>query len=240
MNNFFFGIYPYIALSVMIIGSIARYERDPFTWKSSSSELLRHRQLMLGSVLFHYGVLVVFLGHFFGLLVPHQIYEAFGIYAEAKQLLAASVGGIAGLSAITGAAILTHRRLKDPRIRATSSFWDTTILLMILAQLTLGLISVPYSIATASHPEVVSFMEWADGIFTFRTDAAQHIAHVALIYKIHIVLGLTIFLVFPFTRLVHILSGLAAPVRYLLARTGFQIVRTRRQEPLPQAHEPAE
>ena len=75
-------------------------------------------------------------------------------------------------------------------------------------------------------------MEWAQGIFTFQPGAAEHIAHVPLIYKLHIVLGLTIFLVFPFTRLVHILSGFAAPVRYLFARKGYQIVRTRRQAPL--------
>ncbi len=233
MHNFFFGIYPYIALSVMIIGSIARYERDPFTWKSSSSQLLRRKQLVIGSILFHVGVLFIFLGHFFGLLVPHEFYEAVGIHAEAKQLLAAIAGGIAGLAAITGGVMLAQRRLTDPRVRATSSFWDTAILLMLIGQLALGLISVPYSIATAEHGEVIVFMEWAQGIFTFQSGAAAHIAAVPLIYKLHIILGLTIFLVFPFTRLVHIVSGIAAPLRYLFTRTGYQIVRSRRQASLP-------
>ncbi len=67
MHNFLFGIYPYIALSVAVIGSIARYERDPFTWKSSSSQMLRRKQLIMGSVLFHIGVLIIFVGHFVGL-----------------------------------------------------------------------------------------------------------------------------------------------------------------------------
>ena len=231
MNNVLFGIYPYIALAVLFIGSVARYERDPFTWKSSSSQLLRRRQLMVGSVLFHAGVLFIFLGHLFGLLVPHQIYEAVGVHAEAKQLLAAIAGGIAGVVAIVGGLMLAHRRLSDPRIRATSSFWDIAILLMLIAQLGLGLISVPYSILTAEHGEVLKFMAWAQGIFTFQWDAAEHIADVPLIYKAHIVLGLTIFLVFPFTRLVHILSGFAAPFRFLFARRGYQIVRSRRQAP---------
>ena len=241
MNNFFFGIYPYIALAVLLIGSVARYERDPFTWKSSSSQMLRRRQLMIGSVLFHVGVLVIFFGHLFGLLVPHESYEAFGIHAAAKQLLAAIVGGIAGVAAIVGGVMLAHRRLVDPRIRTNSSFWDIAILLMLIGQLALGLISVPWSIATAEHGEVILFMEWAQGIFTFQPGAAEHIAHVPLIYKLHIVLGLTIFLVFPFTRLVHILSGFAAPVRYLFARKGYQIVRTRRQAPLsaPGSNPPA-
>lgn len=233
MNNFFFGIYPYIALAVLFIGSLARYERDPFTWKSSSSQLLRRKQLRIGSILFHVGVLFIFFGHLFGLLVPHQIYEAVGIHAEAKQLLAAIAGGIAGIAAIAGGLMLAHRRWSDPRIRATSSFWDMAILILLIAQLALGLISVPYSIATAEHGEVLKFMAWAQGIFTFQSGAAAQIADVPLIYKLHIVLGLTIFLVFPFTRLVHIVSGFAAPFRYLLTRTGYQIVRSRRSAPLP-------
>ena len=224
MNYFFFGIYPYIALSVMLIGTIARYERDPFTWKSSSSQLLRRKQLILGSVLFHIGVLVIFFGHLFGLLIPVWIYEAFGIHAEAKQILAATAGGIAGVVAITGGLMLAHRRLTDPRIRATSSFWDIAILLLLIVQLALGLISVPYSLITAEEGEVVKFMTWAQGIFTFNAGAADQIAHVPLIFKLHIVLGLTIFLVFPFTRLVHMVS---APVRYLW-RPGYQVVRSRR------------
>ncbi|MDP7149681.1 MAG: respiratory nitrate reductase subunit gamma, partial [Paracoccaceae bacterium] len=72
MNEFFFGIYPYIALSVLLIGSIARYERDPFTWKTSSSQLLRRKQLVVGSILFHVGILVIFFGHLVGLLTPIQ------------------------------------------------------------------------------------------------------------------------------------------------------------------------
>jgi len=224
MNTFLFGIYPYIALSILAIGTIARYERDPFTWKSSSSQLLRRKQLVLGSVLFHVGVLVIFFGHLFGLLIPVGIYEAFGIHAEAKQLMAAVGGGIAGVVAIIGGMILAQRRLVDPRIRATSSNWDIAILLLLIAQLALGLISVPYSLATIEDGEVIKFMAWAQGIFTFNGAAADEIAHVPFIFKAHIVLGLTIFIVFPFTRLVHMLS---APVRYLW-RPGYQVVRSRR------------
>lgn len=225
MNNFLFGIYPYIALSVLLVGSVIRYERDPFTWKSSSSQLLRRNQLILGSVLFHVGVLVVFFGHLFGLLLPIGVYEAFGIEPEAKQLLAAVVGGIAGLVALVGGIILAHRRLTDPRVKASSTFADTGILLLLIAQLLLGLISVPISLASLAEGEVVKFMAWASGIFTFDPNAASYLTDVNLIFKLHIVLGLTIFLLFPFTRLVHMLS---APVRYLW-RPGYQIVRTRKR-----------
>lgn len=224
MNQFLFGTYPYIALTVLLVGSIARYERDPFTWKSSSSQLLRRKQLILGSVLFHVGVLVVFFGHLFGLLVPLQIYEFFGIPPEAKQLLAAVAGGVFGTMAIIGALILAHRRLVDPRVRARSSFADTGILLLLIVQLALGLISVPYSLSALSEGGVIKFMAWANGIFTFDGTAASNLKDVELIFKVHIVLGLTIFILFPFTRLVHMIS---APIRYIW-RPGFQIVRTRK------------
>ncbi len=226
MNEFFFGTYPYIALAVLAVGSIARYERDPFTWKSSSSQLLRRRQLIVGSVLFHLGVLVIFFGHLFGLLIPLRIYEAIGITPEVKTVMAASAGGVAGIIAIVGALMLAHRRLVDPRVRATSSFWDTAILLLLIAQLALGLISVPVSLASIDEGEVVKFMAWAFGIFTLDPKAASYLEHVPLIFKLHIFLGLTIFLIFPFTRLVHMLS---APVRFLW-RPGWQIVRTRRKK----------
>ena len=228
MHNFLFGIYPYIALSVLIIGSIARYERDPFTWKTSSSQLLRRRQLMLGSVLFHVGVLVIFFGHLVGLLTPIWIFDALGITHGAKQTLAVVAGGIAGVMALIGGLMLFHRRITDPRIRKTSSFADIGILALLLAQLVLGIGTIFVSLEHLDGYEMTKFMAWAQGIFTFQSDAASHIADVAWIFKLHLVLGLTIFLVFPFTRLVHMLS---APVRYFL-RPGYQIVRSRRTKPL--------
>ncbi len=225
MNQFLFGIFPYIALTILAVGSIARYERDPFTWKSKSSQLLRRRQLMVGSVLFHVGVLVIFFGHLFGLLVPVEIYEALGVTPQAKALMAGIGGGIAGVIALIGGLLLAHRRLMDPRVRATSSFWDTAILLLLILQLLLGLISVPVSLSNLAEGEVVLFMNWAFGIFTFDPKAASYIEHVNIIFKLHIILGLIIFILFPFTRLVHMLS---APVRYLWRP--YQVVRTRRRK----------
>lgn len=228
MHNFLFGIYPYIALSVLIIGSIARYERDPFTWKTSSSQLLRRKQLMVGSVLFHVGVLVIFFGHLVGLLTPIWIFDALGISHGAKQTLAVVAGGIAGVLALIGGLMLFHRRMTDPRIRKTSSFADIGILALLLAQLVLGIGTIFVSLEHLDGHEMTKFMAWAQGIFTFQSDAASHIADVAWIFKLHLVLGLTIFLVFPFTRLVHMLS---VPVRYFV-RPGYQIVRSRRTRPL--------
>jgi nitrate reductase gamma subunit len=232
MHNFLFGIYPYIAISVMLIGSIARYDRDPFTWKTSSSQLLQRRQLIIGSVLFHVGVLVIFLGHLVGLLTPIAIFDALGISHGAKQTLAVVAGGIAGVMALIGGVILFHRRWTDPRIRKTSSFADIAILVLLLAQLVLGIGTIFVSLQHLDGHEMTKFMAWAQGIVTFRAGAAEQIADAALVFKLHIFLGLTIFLVFPFTRLVHIVSGLFAPLRYLFLRPGYQLVRSRRRRPL--------
>jgi nitrate reductase gamma subunit len=225
MHNFLFGIYPYIAISVMILGSIARYERDPFTWKSSSSQLLRRKQLIMGSILFHVGILTIFAGHLVGLLTPIWVFDTLGISHGAKQLLAIIAGGVAGIMMLTGGAMLFHRRWTDPRIRKTSSFADIGILALLLAQVTLGLGTIFASLQHLDGQEMTKFMSWAQGILTFEEGAANYITDVALIFKIHLTLGLTIFLLFPFTRLVHMLS---VPVRYII-RPGYQIVRSRRQ-----------
>ena len=223
MNFFLFQIYPYIALAVLAVGSIARYERDPFSWKSSSSQLLRHRQFIIGSVLFHVGVIAIFFGHLVGLLTPIVIFDTLGLSHSAKQTLAVVAGGIAGVMAIIGATLLVHRRLFDPRVRASSSTTDTLIIILLWVQLFLGLSTIPTSLAHLDGYEMVKFMSWAQGIFTFNPEAASYVADAALVFKLHLFLGLTILLLFPFTRLVHMLS---APVRYLW-RPGYQVVRQR-------------
>lgn len=223
LNMLFFGIYPYIALAVLAVGSILRYDREPYTWRSGSSQLLRRKQLVWGSVLFHVGVLVIFLGHLVGLLTPILLFDALGISHGAKQILAIVAGGVAGIMALVGATMLLHRRLFDARIRRSSAFSDHAILILLYLQIILGLSTIFVSAGHLDGEEMVKFMSWAQGIFTFRADAASHIANVHGIFKAHLFLGLTIFLVFPFTRLVHMLS---APVRYLW-RPGYQIVRRR-------------
>ncbi|HHJ38060.1 MAG: nitrate reductase [Methylothermaceae bacteria B42] len=223
-NYLLLGVYPYVALSVLIIGSILRYECAPYSWRAGSSQLLRRKQLILGSILFHIGVLIVFFGHLIGMLTPIQVFHWIGIEAGTKQIMAIVVGGIAGVISLAGAVILLHRRLTDSRIRATTSFADLAILILLTVQLTLGLLTIPVSLGHLDGGEMVKFMAWALGIFTFDSQAWTYVADAASIFKLHIFLGLTLFLVFPFTRLVHMLS---VPVYYLL-RPGYQLVRSRK------------
>jgi len=223
LHFFLFQILPYITLTILILGSIIRFDRDPYSWRSKSSQFLRKKQLMWGSVLFHVGVLIVLGGHAVGLLTPIWVFDAMGISHGFKQLMAMSVGGIAGLCCLVGLLLLLHRRLFDPRIRVTSSFGDIAVLVLLLGQLLLGLASITVSMHHLDGHEMVKFMEWAQHIVTFRMGASDYLADVHVIFKLHIVLGMFIFLVFPFTRLVHIWS---APVFYVL-RSQYQIVRRR-------------
>jgi nitrate reductase gamma subunit len=227
LNQMLFGVYPYIALSVLAIGSIVRFDREPYTWRSGSSQLLRRKQLVLGSNLFHVGVLAIFAGHFVGLLTPVWVWDALHVAHSAKQMLAMIAGGLAGLLALAGGGLLLHRRLFDPRIRATSSFGDSAILILLMMQLLLGLSTIPVSFQHRDGSEMLKFMNWAQGVFTFRPHVADFVADTQWVFKAHLTLGMTILLVFPFTRLVHMLS---APVWYL-NRRGWQLVRTKRVLP---------
>jgi nitrate reductase gamma subunit len=222
-----FGWYPYFCLTVFLLGSLLRFDREQYSWRSGSSQLLRRRQLMWGSNLFHFGVLVIFLGHFFGLLTPIWVFEALGISHSFKQGMAIIIGGVAGVFAFIGMTLLVHRRLFDARIRVTSSFGDIAILLLLYVQLILGLSTITVSLQHMDGHVMVNFMTWAQGILTLQPGVSALIADAHPLFKLHLFLGMTIFLVFPFTRLVHIWS---APVWYL-GRRGYQVVRSDGRRP---------
>lgn len=227
-----FGIMPYAALTILVVGSIARYERDPFTWKSSSSQLLRRKQLFWGSILFHVGIITVFFGHLIGLFTPVWVLDAVGVPYWFKQWLAVIIGGPAGIAALIGSTMLLHRRLVDPRIRVTSSFADIGIMVLIWLQLAIGLLTITQTLQHMDGAEMVRFMTWSQSILTWNINAWSTMIDVHWLYRLHIFLGLLITALFPFTRLVHMISGFAAPFRFLLTRPGYQIVRSRRTRPL--------
>lgn len=226
--------YPYFCLTVFLVGSLIRFDQEQYSWRASSSQLLRRKQLIWGSNLFHFGILFLLLGHGVGLLTPEAIYTIF-VSVHQKQMLAIISGGIAGTACFIGLTMLLHRRLFDPRIRATSTRMDLIILFMLWGQLTLGLITLPFSLSHSDGSVMVTLAQWAQGIVTLQPVDPTTLETVAWPYKLHLVLGLTIFLVFPFSRLVHIWS---APVWYL-GRRGYQVVRTRRDLSRP-SQQPAE
>ncbi len=222
IQKFLFEIYPYICLSVFFVGSLVRFDREQYSWRSGSSQMLRGRQLRWGSNLFHVGVLAIFAGHFVGLLTPHELYTALGLSVELKQMIAVTAGGVFGIVCWVGLTILLHRRLTDPRIRATSSFMDIAVVVLLWAQLTLGLVTIPYSLQHPDGSVMLLLSEWVQHVVTLRGGDVALVEGVAWPYRLHLVLGMTLFLVFPFSRLVHIWS---APVGYVFR--SYQVVRRR-------------
>jgi nitrate reductase gamma subunit len=223
IHHALFGVYPYIALAVFVIGSLLRFDTDQYGWRSKSSQLLRRKQLIAGSVLFHVGILGILLGHGVGLLTPVAVFEFLGISHGFKQLMAIVVGGLFGTACFVGLLMLLHRRLFDSRIRKTSSMSDIAVLLILFVQLSLGMLTIPLSLGHLDGAMMVKFMNYVQGIVTLQPQPAL-IAGVPLIFKLHMFLGFTLFLIFPFTRLVHVWS---APVGYLFR--SYQVVRTKRR-----------
>jgi len=224
LNNFLFVVYPYVCLAVFLMGSLARFDRDQYTWKSDSSMILRSRGMRWASNLFHFGILFLFVGHTVGLLTPHWAYDWL-ISPPTKQMLAIVSGGIAGAACFIGLTMLLYRRLFDPRIRLTSHRTDLAILIILWVQLCLGIVTLPFSFAhRADAGAMLILSSYLQGIVTFQPNA-EMLASIAWPFKVHMVLGMTIFLLFPFSRLVHVWSGLAT-IAYLFRP--HQIVRARR------------
>lgn len=238
INFIIFGIMPYAALTILVIGSMIRYDRDQYTWKSSSSQLLRRKQLILGSVLFHVGIITIFFGHLIGLFTPVWVLDTLGVPYALKQWMAVIIGGPAGVAALIGATLLLHRRLTEPRIRITSTKMDITIMVLIWLQLAIGLLTITQTLQHMDGSEMVRFMNWSQSIVTWNINAWLTVVDVHWLYKLHIFLGLIITALFPFSRLVHIVSGIAAPFKYL-TRPGYQIVRSRRSKSLPKRANPS-
>ncbi len=223
-NNLLFGVYPYVCLTVFWIGSWLRFDREQYGWKSDSTQLLSKPYMRWASNLFHYGVILIFCGHFVGLLTPHSVFMAI-MPDITHQWFAITAGTIFGLTMLIGGLILFFRRYTNARISSTSRGADKFTIFWVMLTLVLGLLTIPVSIGHAGHgdPRVVTAMaEWIQSIM-YLYPSPQYLEGVDTIFKLHVLAGMTVFLIFPFTRLVHIWS---MPFGYV-ARA-YQIVRTKR------------
>ena len=228
LDEFFFGVYPYLAGAVFLFGSLFRFDRDPYTWKSESSEILKRGNLRIASNCFHVGVLFLFFGHLIGLLAPDALFETIGLGTEGHELLAMVSGGVFGVLCWIGIVLLIYRRLSEPRIRVTSSTMDLVVVFWIFVTLSFGLSTIAFSAPNLQSGTIIAALRmWAQHVVTFHP-VPYVIGDLPVVYQIHLVLGMTLFALVPFSRLVHIWSGFAS-VFYLLRP--YQVVRPRAHRP---------
>ncbi len=227
-NNLLFGIYPYICLSVFVIGSWIRFDREQYGWTSASSQLLSTANVRLASNLFHIGVIGIFFGHLVGLLAPYAIWGAIGLSSLGKQSIAMYGGGFLGILCLIGGGMLFIRRMTNPRVRATSRNSDIFILAWVLITLMFGLattFTTAHHAALGSADTMMSLAQWAKSIVLFEAKP-ELVSKVETVFQLHLFFGMSLFLLFPFTRLVHIWSF---PIGYLTR--SYQLVRTKRSLP---------
>jgi nitrate reductase gamma subunit len=228
--NFFFGVYPYIVLTVFVIGSWIRYDNEQYTWKTDSSQLLSKRHMWIGSNLFHVGILSIFGGHFAGLVLPHAVWTGLGIADIDHQWIAIVAGSVFGTMCLLGGAILWLRRMFNPRVRAAGRRMDAFILSWLMITLLAGLSTLPVSVGHANHGDagvMLALSGWVQSVLTLQPQP-ELLANVEPVFRLHMVLGMTVLLLFPFSRLVHILT---APLTYV--NRAYQIVRTKRRVRAP-------
>jgi nitrate reductase gamma subunit len=220
LNMFFFDIYPYIAGTVFLVGSWLRYDYGQYTWRAASSQMLDRKGMNLASNLFHIGILGIFAGHFLGMLTPHWMYEAW-LPIDVKQKMAMIAGGACGVMTLVGGLLLLKRRLFSPRVRHHRSGYSDPL----PADGAVCAGSADHSVLGPAYGRQRNDEAGRLGavVVTFHGGASEHLDGVAFIFRVHLVLGMTLFVLFPFSRLVHIWS---APVEYLTRK--YQIVRARR------------
>ncbi|NOZ55012.1 MAG: respiratory nitrate reductase subunit gamma [Gammaproteobacteria bacterium] len=224
-HTLIYGVYPYFATTVFLLGSWIRFDQEQYTWKSDSSQLLSKKGMRFASNAFHVGILALFFGHVIGLLTPHSVLQALGVSDMMHQWVAIIAGLIFGTLCFIGGVMLWMRRMFNRRVRAASRWMDINILGWLVLTVFLGLATLPVSIshANAGNSEVmVLFAQWVQSILYLQPNP-ELIREVPLVYKLHVFVGMSVFLFFPFTRLVHIWS---APIGYL--GRAYQIVRTKK------------
>ena len=224
LHDFIFGVYPYLAGTIFIVGSWIRFDREQYTWKADSSQFLGNKGLQIGSNLFHVGILGIFFGHAAGMLLPHSWWQLIATDVQ-HQYIAIYAGMVFGGMALVGAGMLINRRMTNTRVKVTSRLRDHFVIIWLLLTALLGLNTIPGSMHHAAEGDVTTMLFLAEYVKSIATLSVNPdlIVGVSGTYKLHMFFGMTIFLVFPFTRLVHVWS---VPLTYL--GRAYQIVRVKK------------
>ncbi|WP_326574880.1 respiratory nitrate reductase subunit gamma [Streptomyces sp. NBC_00481] len=205
-------VLPYVVLAVFVLGHVWRYRYDKFGWTTRSSQLYERRLLRIGSPLFHFGILVVLLGHIGGLVIPESWTEAVGISEDTYHVSAVVLGTIAGVATVGGLAILVYRRRTVGPVFSATTRNDKAMYASLTVTIALGLAAtVAANIVGGGYNYRETISPWFRSIFFFQPDPAL-MSEAPLLFRLHALSALLLFAFWPFTRLVHMLT---APLGYL-------------------------
>ncbi|WP_203581997.1 respiratory nitrate reductase subunit gamma [Microbacterium hibisci] len=213
MDLFLWGILPYVMVAVLVGGTIWRYRYDQFGWTTRSSQLYESRLLRIGSPLFHFGILVVVIGHVVGLVIPQAWTDALGVSEEMYHLAALGLGTVAGFATLVGVGILIYRRRTTGPVFMATTRNDKTMYVVLVAAIVAGLATTVLSVIGPPHETTYreTVAPWFRSLFVFQPDI-QAMSQASLDFQIHTLIGMALFMIWPFTRLVH---AFTAPVHYL-------------------------
>jgi len=213
MNTLLWAVLPYVTIAILVVGSVWRYRYDKFGWTTRSSQLYEHRLLRIGSPLFHFGILVVIIGHVIGLVIPESWTSAAGLSEQAYHVQALTLGGIAGFCTLAGIAILIYRRRTTGPVFMATTKNDKTMYVVLVAAIVVGLTTT--LLGTGAVGEEHNYREtvspWFRSIFMLQPDV-DAMSEASLSFQLHTLIGMLLFAIWPFTRLVHAFS---APIGYL-------------------------
>ncbi|WP_353945765.1 respiratory nitrate reductase subunit gamma [Streptomyces sp. HUAS MG91] len=211
MTTLIWGVLPYVAVVLLVAGTIWRYRYDKFGWTTRSSQVYESKLLNIASPVFHYGILFVLAGHLVGLFIPMSWTEKVGVSEHTYHMFSLIGGTFAGVLTVCGIfMLLFRRRFKAPVFRATTRN-DKLMYLVLLAAIVLGMVAKLTHASGNGYNYRESIGPWARSLFTLNPDI--DLMHgVPVLYQIHAVVGMSLIALVPFTRLVHMFS---APVQYL-------------------------
>ena len=196
-----FTVFPYLCLVTFIVGHSYRYVTDRYAWNARSSEFLEKKSLFWGSVLFHAGIVLTFVGHAGGLLIPQKVYDMLGIDSELHLSIAHWSGEVVGIAAFIGCLLLLWRRISNCRVQAAGTVNDVITLSILAIVIGTGV----YNVFFGRYNVLFSVAPWIRGIITFTPDA-DLMQPVPLSFKIHVTIAWALLGFSPFSRLVHIWS----------------------------------
>lgn len=211
-DYFLWAVFPYLCLTIFVVGHIYRYNTDQFGWSAQSSEFLEKRQLKWGSLLFHWGIVFVFFGHVAGILVPKVVYDTMGITPHMYHMVAFSAGGVAGLATVIGGFLFFLRRSGTKRIRNTGNMNALFTLVILGAVVLVGFsATVGYTATGGDFDYRASIGPWFRSLLYLSPKPGLMVG-VPFGFQLHVFLAFLIFAIWPFTRLVHVWS---LPLEYL-------------------------